>query len=70
MYILTKASEPGWEEKFETEEEVRLKLLPYICPMCRAIEGVPGGSPPDLNNLDDLLGTACGCEFWLEKEEE
>jgi hypothetical protein len=75
---LIKASEPGWEKHFPTEDEARHELLRHICKaclmggdwtdfdengICTDIEVT--GPAPDQNNIDALLATACGCEFWF-----
>lgn len=72
MFVLIKLSAPGWEKKFETEEECRLELRDHICNMCMADsefaefeEPVPLGEDASIGSL---LGTACGCEFWVEEE--
>ena len=59
--ILTKLSDPGWQKSFETETEVRDELLKYVCFQCRCEDGIT-----DESELGDVLGTACGCEFWVD----
>lgn len=75
---LVKASLPGWEKRFETVEAARVELLKHICAACLAggewecfdENGITTGiinaeNPPDQNDINALLGTPCGCEFWL-----
>jgi hypothetical protein len=65
----------GWEEEFETKEELQQKLYQCICVYCRdgekiynrlgelIYESTPVNSK---SSIGDLLATACGCEFWIE----
>lgn len=68
-YILTKYSSPGWEKEFASEGELKQELYKHICLMCRE------GEPPDMDpvdafsSVDDLLYTACGCEYGVEEIE-
>lgn len=79
MVTLIKASSPGWEKQFPNEDEARQELLRHICAACLAggeWEGIDEngitrgivlkGDPPP-NDIGDLLGTPCGCEFWIER---
>lgn len=61
ILTLTKLSEPGWQKSFETETEVRDELIKYVCFQCQCEYGIT-----DKSDLGDLLGTACGCEFWVD----
>lgn len=61
---LVKASVPGWEKNFDTEEEARVELLKHICSTC--LEGYGEFKTPDQGDIKSLLGTPCGCEYWLE----
>lgn len=74
MFRLIKASSPGWEKDFPTKVEACSELLRHICGECLAGEhryvGVATeyGDIPDRKDIHALLGTTCGCEFWLEEE--
>lgn len=78
--ILHKCSAPGWSKTFETEDEARQELLKHICEACLAggewdgfdENGKTTGivhveSPPDQSDINALFGTACGCEYELER---
>ena len=57
---LIKLSEPGWD--FEgTPQEVKEKLYQHICFQCRREEDINEDSP-----IDQMLASACGCEFMVE----
>lgn len=61
---LIKLSEPGWE--FEgTPQEVKEKLYYHICSYCIRQEGIGEDS-----SIDQMLATACGCEFMVEDTTE
>jgi hypothetical protein len=55
-------SAPGWEKTFNTEIEARNELYKWICNLCKEDDGIRVNS-----SLDELLYTACGCEFWYEQ---
>lgn len=70
---LIKCSAPGWEKEFDTEEELVAELQNYVCHGCMVgydmivgddgeLEEVPT-EPIDINSVDELLSTPCGCEF-------
>jgi hypothetical protein len=59
--ILIKLSEPGWEKIFDSENQARNELYKWICNQCKEEEGIRANSP-----LDELLASACGCEFDVE----
>jgi len=76
---LIKASSPGWEKDFPTIEDARQELLKHICGACRAggewediddqgrtVGIINAENPPDQSDIHALLGTPCGCEYWLE----
>ena len=65
MYSLIKVSAPGWERFLETEDDVWNELRPYICHMC--IEDYFCNYNEHPKTVDDLLITACGCEFVVEE---
>ena len=74
--ILIKRSSPGWEKEFQTEEELKTELYSWICAGCKAgcyeeYDGiVHEESPIDwTSSLDEMLSTACGCEFCVEEDE-
>ena len=68
---------------FNTEDEARAELLKHICSACLAggewedfdENGITNGiinieQPPNQNDISELLGTPCGCEYGLEEIEE
>ena len=62
---LSKVSNPGWEKKYDTGEEVKAALYASICDMCR--KGEEGGPPVDeTSTISAMLSTPCGCEFVVE----
>jgi hypothetical protein len=76
MWELVKLSDPGWEKTFATRDEATSELRKHICSSCmagsREYVQLGGGvqvedvePAPDPNDADALLGTACGCEFYL-----
>lgn len=78
MFRLIKISAPGWEKEFNTEDETRNELFKHVCGICQAgdkaynHEGelIYESSPVDENSsVEDLLCTACGCEFDVEMME-
>ena len=69
-----------WEKRFETEDEARQELLKHICSACLAggeWEGMDENGitlgiinaerPLNQNDISDLLGSPCGCEYGLEE---
>ena len=62
-FILTKLSEPGWEKYFHRKGEAQEELYRFICEQCRCEEGIT-----EISSIEDMLGTACGCEFMFEEE--
>ena len=69
---LTKLSSPGWEKDFDSEEEARDALFPYICKMCRkGDEMVEFGWDPnpldEKSSIEDMLCSPCGCEFDIDE---
>ena len=69
-----------WDKTFDTEEEARVELLKHICSACLAggewedfdENGVTRGiisidQPPNPNDIGELLGTPCGCEYGVEE---
>jgi hypothetical protein len=60
--ILIKLSEPGWEKMFVSERDVKRELYRHICNACRDDDNIN-----EKSNIDDMLGTACGCEFMVER---
>lgn len=61
-FMLTKLSSPGWDKEFDDEESLRNELVKYICNMCMEEDELFFNS-----SVNDLLATACGCEFWVEE---
>jgi hypothetical protein len=59
LYTLSKKSLPNdWEKHFNSVEEAGIYLRQFICKDCQKELG-----HGFKNNLHDLLGTSCGCEF-------
>lgn len=58
MYTLIKLSSPGWEKDLNTLEDVEITLYPLICSICK--DEISKNS-----NYNDILDTACGCEYRL-----
>jgi len=56
-YALHKMSCPSWSFYTDDVEVVTEQLRAYVCQDCRVSE-----------DLDDMLSTMCGCEFWLEED--
>ena len=76
MRYLIKRSDPGWEKEFQTEEELKAELYNWICKGCKEgcdeeFDGFVHIEPPiDLtSSLDEMLSTACGCEFCVEEDD-
>lgn len=68
---LIKMSVPGWDKEFDDIDELRKELLSYICKMC--LEGDTEFEIKPLSkdaSIDELLATACGCEFDVEYEND
>jgi hypothetical protein len=73
--ILAKLSYPGWDVEVASGYEAKEKLWPWICSSCRQdIAREQDGLEPDhecqyrsatldQTSLDEMLWTACGCEF-------
>lgn len=75
---LYKLSSPGWEKDFQTENELKQELFTWLCEGCQ--EGSKyfddDGSlkyedlPVNIDSsLDEMLNTACGCEFVTDARE-
>ena len=74
---LIKMSSPGWEQEFETENELKQELFKWICGDCKEgnkefdddgnllYEGLPVNID---SSVDEMLSTACGCEFTTDRE--
>jgi hypothetical protein len=60
-HILIKLSHPGWEKKFDDRTEMQQQLYMHICEQCRAEEGIT-----EISDTEQMLSTACGCEFMIE----
>ena len=76
---LIKLSAPGWEKDFENEEDLIEELRSNICSLCLYTDESEYSDPVDVvydgvlyecRDLRTLLGTACGCEFTIEEEED
>lgn len=76
--ILYKLSYPGWKKEFPTEQELKAELYNWICGECKvgfkeefAGEIFYEQEPVDMNSsLNEMLDTACGCEFYAEENNE
>ena len=79
-HILTKYSFPdSFQKVFDTEYDARQELLAHICGLCLKggeqylddkgnwVKDYYEDEIPDIHSIDDLLGTACGCEFGYEE---
>lgn len=64
-YLLIKMSETDFEKKFDNEDDLRHELFQHICNSCMDAYDVNITSP-----LYEILGTPCGCEFWIEEGED
>lgn len=62
--ILTKLSEPGWEKSYSDKFQLQAELYKCICSQCRCEEGIT-----EISSIDDMLSTACGCEYMVEDED-
>jgi hypothetical protein len=60
-FKLIKNSGAGWEKIFNSEIEARNELYKWICNLCKEEDTIKANS-----SIDDMLCTACGCEFWYE----
>lgn len=69
MIILFKMSGEGWEKEFRTKADCTAELLKHICSKClRGEDGVEGHTPPpDPSDIEALLLTRCGAEYWIEE---
>jgi rubrerythrin len=63
--LLIKLSDPGWEIEFPTENHLKRYLYKYICNTC-----IDDDSITEKSSIDEMLSTACGCEFMVEEEKE
>lgn len=61
MYKLIKMSAPGWERTYTTEQDVKEALEKHVCQSCLDDDGT---------DLESMLASSCGCEFWLERPQE
>ena len=57
-WILSKISKPGWVKEFDKQEDAEEELYKYNCKDCRELIN---------DNIEDLIETACSCEFILEE---
>lgn len=66
IFRLDKMSGSGWDKpkEFETKEELRQELLLHICGLCT--EDFGSWTP----TVEDLMGTACGCEYDYEEVDD
>lgn len=58
QFRLIKCSAPGWVKEFDTGADAAIELDYWICDDCRR-EYL-------CNNLDSMLASPCGLEFWFE----
>ena len=62
-YTLIKMSAPGWSKDYSSRGPLKEELFKHICNQCRTEEGIKESS-----SIDEMLGTACGCEFDVEEQ--
>jgi len=77
---LIKYSSPGWIKEFENEFDLREELAKHICSECMnnqssyidevndelVVVTVTEGGPISKYVIQDMLSTACGCEYGVE----
>lgn len=74
-YKLYKLSSPGWVKDFETENQMKSELYKHICKICREDsewmheESRVRFPINEASAVDEMLATACGCEFDVEHVE-
>lgn len=64
---LVKRSVPGWSKTFDCMSDAVTELRKHICAGC--IDEMYFNAldfDPDLNDINELLGTPCGCKFDYE----
>lgn len=72
--VLMKLSEPGWDKEFSSYPELNQELGKYLCRDCQkeviadCEDYGEGGTAEDMMTYQ--LSTACGCEFWVEGDQE
>jgi len=59
-------SEPGWELEFDNAADLKGKLWKHICTACAWLDEYDGPVLHENSLIDDMLNTACGCEFRVE----
>lgn len=76
---LIKCSMPGWTKEFDNEAELKEELFNNLCSMCVngvreefEVEGeqkfIYETDPVSIDStIDEMLSTACGLEFEVEK---
>ena len=68
---LHKMSCPGWTKIFDNEIDLRTELYAHICTVCRNGDTEFQELPVYENSsIDEMLWTACGCEFNVEYDDE
>ena len=68
---LHKMSFPGWTKVFDNEIDLRTELYAHICDRCRRGDTEFEELPVYENSsIDEMLWTACGCEFNVEYDDE
>ena len=68
---LHKLSSPGWTKIFDNEIDLRTELYAHICADCRSGNTESHDLPVYANSsIDEMLWTACGCEFSVEYPED
>jgi hypothetical protein len=68
---LIKLSKPSWILSNLTEEEIKKKLYSHLCEECRQGDLDYGDSSSPIlpsSTLEEMLATACGCEFIVEDD--
>ena len=76
---LHKLSEPGWTKVYTNDIDLKAELYSHICSLCRPGEVHVNDDGERLvlwepvnehSDIDDMLNTACGCEYQVVEEVE
>ncbi len=71
MYLFHKLSAPGYTLSTDSLQYVYAQLHAGVCEACHEDKDLPEdfAQLPLRERVDALLGTSCGCEYWLEEVE-
>lgn len=71
MYLFHKLSAPGYTLSTDSLQHVYAQLHAGVCAACHEDKDLPEdfAQLPLRERVDALLGTSCGCEYWLEEVE-